>query len=111
MNERTAHEARFEAIRDRLCTSEKEVEPGPMMSAPGIRYRNKVFAFFYNESMCFRLGKAYDPDAEGLDEWEPLNPFKKKPPLAGWFVVPHTQARRWNELADQALERLREDLG
>jgi len=87
-----------------------EVWPGRMMSAPGIQYREKVFAFFRKGAMVFRLGKGYAIESVGVQEYSLLNPFKDRPPMAAWFVVPHSEAQHWTRLAEIALERLMEEL-
>lgn len=93
----------FDRITDRLRRTQRGVTPGPMMSSPGLRLNGKVFAFFYNDQMVFRLGKEFDPGAAGLRDWKPLNPFKNKPPLPGWYVIAYSEQARWNDLADRAL--------
>ena len=97
----------FEEITERLRRENRGVTPGPMMSSPGIRWNKKVFAFYYSEQMVFRLGKEFDPPTAGIKNWKPLNPFKNKGPLPGWFVLPYSEKSRWNDLADQALANMR----
>jgi hypothetical protein len=76
---------------------------GKMMSSPALQYRGKVFAFFHQEAMTFKLGKSFDPDAYGLREWSYLNPFKNKPPMRAWVVVEATEKDQWPALTEQAL--------
>lgn len=78
-----------------------------MMSSPGIVRNKKVFAFFWNDDMVFRLGKGYDPATLKVKTWRFLNPFKDKPPMTGWFVVPPSEISRWEKLARAALEAMR----
>ncbi len=78
------------------------------MSSPGIRYKNKVFAFYYREAMVFRLGREFDSTTMGIHDYQLLSPFKTRPPLVGWFVIPPTHLPQWEELARLALERMRE---
>ncbi|MEM2139504.1 MAG: hypothetical protein QXJ74_04690 [Nitrososphaera sp.] len=85
----------------------KGVKVGRMMSAPGITSGGKVFAFYWKKEMIFRLGKEFDAVAFGLKEWHLLNPFKERPPMAGWFCVPYSESRHWEELARRALKALR----
>ena len=81
----------------------KDVHPGKMMSSPGLKYQNKVFAFFHKNTMGFRLGPEFDPEHHGLQTAHLLNPFKNKPPLRGWYIIESTESDRWNELSDLAL--------
>jgi hypothetical protein len=43
----------FREITGVLAGSEADVEEGRMMSSPGIKYRNKVFAFYHNREMIW----------------------------------------------------------
>lgn len=47
----------------------ESISPGKMMSCEGITYKTKVFAFYYKNAMVFKLGKGYDPNTIGIDEW------------------------------------------
>lgn len=96
----------FERIRTLLSTQEG-VAPGKMMSSEAIRYNDKVFAFFHNEMMTFKLGTRFDPADMGIDEWLPLGPFKTKPPLKGWFMIPEKHKDKWPQLAEMALLKMR----
>ncbi len=80
-----------------------DVAHGKMMSSPGLKCNNRVFAFEMKDGMGFRLGPDFDPDAAGLQSARPLSPFKTKPPLKGWYIVGEAEQSRWEELAGQAL--------
>jgi len=85
----------------------KDVEIGKMMSAPGIRYKNKNYAFFYEAQMCFKLGKNYDISTHGITKWSYLSPFKTKPPMTAWYNVESTHSSEWAALAEIALEKMK----
>ena len=61
MISRDQEEILFRKIAEKLATENDSVSPGKMMSSPGIKCKNKVFAFYYNKQMVFRLGKEFDP--------------------------------------------------
>ena len=82
------------------------VNPGKMMSSPAIRYKTKVFAFYHNYEMIFRMGKDFDPSIFKLEEYSILNPFKKKAPLYGWFQVPISESKKWKSLAIYAYDNI-----
>lgn len=103
-------EALFQLIVARMTGGDPEVTAGKMMSSPGIKFKNKVFAFFYRGEMVFRLGKDFKPESAGLTHYSLLNPFKSKPPLAGWFQIPFVHADRWPALAENALAKMRAEL-
>lgn len=92
----------FEYLVDQY-TKQAGVARGKMMSSPALKAKGKVFAFFHNERMTFKLGKDFDPDVYGLVDWKYLSPFKNKPPMKGWISVPFTQKKEWSKLTNQAL--------
>lgn len=96
----------FQDIISSLSTTNQNVAEGNMMSSPGIRYKNKVFAFYHNQSMIFKLGKGFDIGAIGVKEYKFLNPFKKKPPMTAWFEVSSIEADKWSELAEIAMNNM-----
>jgi hypothetical protein len=102
--------SRYQEIADRLSLDRAEVGQGRMMSSPGLSYRGKYFAFVQGGAMVFRLGKEITPEELGLASVRPLNPYKTKPPVAGWFVVDESEQDRWEDLARRALARMEADL-
>ncbi len=94
----------FNRIADDFAASNPDVRLGKMMSSPGLTCNGKVFAFIGKEGMGFRLGLAFDPVAFGLRNPKPLNPFKTKPPLKGWYIVAEAEQDKWEALAARALE-------
>ncbi|NKB60468.1 MAG: hypothetical protein GKS00_29530 [Alphaproteobacteria bacterium] len=93
----------FERIVAQFTAAHADVVAGKMMSAPGLKCNDKVFAFHTKDGMGFRLGPTFDPKAYGLREAAPLNPFKTKGPLKGWYVVNANEIDQWEGLAEQAL--------
>lgn len=100
-------EAKFKSVCESLCGAETGVSEGPMMSSPGLKFKNKVFAFYYNDEMVFRLGKGYHIEQHGISEFTHLSPFKNKPPMAGWFCIDEKYSQVWETLAYEALEVMR----
>jgi hypothetical protein len=101
----TEAQAMFEFLLDKFSKLDG-VAPGKMMTAPAIKSKGKVFAFFYEEEMTFKLGKDFEPDAFGLENWSYLSPFKNKPPMTAWFAVPFSQKEVWEELTQMALSKI-----
>ena len=56
----------FDSIVNSFLKKEKKITFGKMMSSPALKINNKVFAFFYEDQMCFRLGEEFDPKAFGV---------------------------------------------
>jgi len=100
----------FNEIRQLFINRHQGVSPGKMMSSAAVTYNDKVFAFFSRKKkMVFKLGKDFDPIREDYDI-QVFNPFKKRPPLYGWFEVTYDHKDRWANLAEQALEKLKAEL-
>lgn len=103
-------EKQFLQIIDELSNFDSNIKPGKMMSAPGIKYKSKVFAFYYNQEMVFRLGKDFDPESEGISEFSYLNPFKNKPPMKGWLQIGFQYENKWLPLANKAYQLMKRKL-
>ena len=106
-----AAEHAWHQLAERLVASESDVELGRMMSAEAVTCRGKVFAFRSTKTgtagMGFRLGRDYDFATLPTDQWAHLAPFKTKPPMKDWIIVPDAQAEHWPMLAKSALEIMR----
>jgi hypothetical protein len=96
----------FQAIAEKLAAESQAITVGKMMSSPGIRYDNKVFAFFYKEGMVFRFGRGFDPATMGIHDYQLLSPFKTRPPLLDWFEISSAYMQQWEALARVALQRM-----
>lgn len=89
-----------------LVSQEKGVILGKMMSSPGLKFNDKVFAFFHQKNMVFKLESSKILDDLGIS-YDLLNPFKTKPPLKGWFVVNSLFTDNWEMLTKEALELMK----
>jgi hypothetical protein len=96
----------FLKISKKLEKENRSVRPGKMMSSPGIKYKDKVFAFYHKKQMVFRLGKGFDPNSFKIKKYSLLNPFKNKAPMSGWFEIPFSEQTKWEILARDALRNL-----
>ena len=56
----TKSENRFFEIASMLSGEDKNILTGNMMSSPGIKYKNKVIAFYHRDEMVFWVGKDAD---------------------------------------------------
>ena len=100
----------FNSITEKLSKTHHLVTRGKMMSAPGIRYKNKVFAFYYDKEMIFRLGKDFGPETFGVKKYRLLNPFKNKAAMKNWFQIPFSEKAKWEKLVIYALNVLSDEL-
>lgn len=87
------------------------VKLGKMMSAPGIRYKDKNYAFFFKEKVGFKLGKEFNIDGYELSQWEHLSPFKTKPPLTAWYIIGVDDVHVWEEFAALAFDYIKAEIG
>ncbi|WP_105616519.1 hypothetical protein [Vallitalea okinawensis] len=97
----------YDNIAAKLVTDIDDIAYGKMMSSPAITFNKKVFAFYYKEKMVFKLGKEFDFTPYTISDYELLNPFKNKPPLAGWYVIDAQYSEKWEELALLAYDKLK----
>ncbi len=96
-------ELHFRAIAETLAKENDSVTLGKMMSSPGIKYKDRVFAFYHYQAMTFRLGRNVTPEAFGVRNYSLLAPFKTRSPMMDWFQVASADRQRWEELARYAL--------
>ena len=100
----------FKFIAGKFESEYRNVSQGPMMSCPGIRYKNKVFAFYYKDKMVFKLGKDFNPEQYGVTEYSLLNPFKNKAPMKAWFEIPFKESANWEKLTLFALNQIKKEV-
>ena len=100
----------FHKITENLSKKYRLVKTGKMMSAPGISYKKKFFAFYYKNEITLRLGKDFVPKDHGIKKWKYLNPFKKKAPMKNWFQLPYSEKKNWKKLAVVAMETIKEEI-
>lgn len=106
----TEEENLFNNIADKYAADYKHVARGPMMSSPGIRYKNKNFAFFHKNEMTFKLGKTFNAKANGIRKVKYLSPFKTKPPLKAWYIISGEQKDLWENLTSLAFEYIQQEV-
>lgn len=101
-------EQRFRSIAALLTNENSAITLGKMMSSPALHYQGKVFAFYYDKKMVFRLGRNFQPELFDIRHYSLLAPFKTKPPMVDWFVIPFDDQHRWEEMSRYALGYLTE---
>lgn len=103
--------AQFETLAEELIKQHEHITFGKMMSSPAITYKGKVFAFYHNEGMVFRLGREFDIQAHDIQNYTHLSPFKTKPPMRDWFCISADHADKWSQLAQEALMVMQAKVG
>ena len=56
--------------------------------------------------MVFKLDQQAEQTRHQYPGSDYLNPFKNKPPMKGWLVVPSEFQQSWYQLAQQAYENI-----
>lgn len=97
-------------IGNTLVAKNPTITHGKMMTSPGLKYKNKVFLFFHNNAITFKLGKEFDPEKNGIERWDFLSPFKNKPPMRAWFELPYSEKDKWEAMAFLALEKMKDQM-
>lgn len=97
----------FHQLREQIIAEHEGTHTGTMVGAPGIQFDKKNFTFYYRKAVAFRLGRDFEPESEGIHQYELLNPFKNKPPMKDWFVIGLDYREQWPLLAQIALQKIK----
>jgi len=96
-------------LKKQMLSNSKVIE-GKMMSSDALKYKSKVFVFFWKDQLGCKLGKAYDLKTLGISKWEYLSPFKSKPPMKSWYMIDQEHADQWLNISKRALGQLEREL-
>ena len=100
----------FNKIANKFSKEQRLVKLGKMMSAPGLSYNKKFFAFYYKKQITLKLGKDFTPKFHGIKKWKYLNPFKNKAPMKNWYQIPFSEKEKWGKLTKYAMNSISEEL-
>ncbi len=92
----------FNGILKEITRDRPQVHLGNMMRSPALALENKVFAFYHQQSMVFKLDQQAPFYKEKFPGADYLSPFKNRPPMKGWVVVPADYQHHWKSLAEEA---------
>ncbi len=81
---------------------------GKMMTASGLKWKTKVFAFFYEDAMTFKLGKDYAIEDHEIADFAFLSPFKTKPPMKAWYIISAKYMDKWESLTNIAYRKIKQ---
>lgn len=81
------------------------------MSSDGLKVKDKVVLFFWQDTLILKLGREYDLTAFGINEKRYLSPFKNKPPMYDWLMIGGEYLDQWKILAKEALRIAGVDVG
>jgi hypothetical protein len=95
---------RFDEIADDILARNGDVELTQMMGMPALKRGGKLWVGFWKGEMVFKLtDKARHAEALALDGAHLFDPGERGRPMKEWVVVPEQHAKRWPQLAEQAL--------
>lgn len=103
-------EQKYARLAEKFVMVHDGVEHGNMMRTPVLTWGGKVFAFHSargkQAGMGFRLGRDYDFSSLPTENWAHLAPFKTKPPMKDWVLLPPSEADHWPAMTLTALKRM-----
>jgi hypothetical protein len=95
---------RFDEIADDILARNGDVELTQMMGMPALKRSGKLWVGFWKGEMVFKLtDKTRHAEALALDGAHLFDPGERGRPMKEWVVVPEQHAKRWPQLAEQAL--------
>ena len=103
--------ALFFSIMQSLEKRHTHVAVGSLLSAPAIEYKGRAFAVCCQDRMLVKL---CDPEVfsdRGIHAAQEYRPFNKGIVLNSWRQVHYYYHSDWADLAELALESMREELG
>jgi hypothetical protein len=98
-----ATEKVYEAIEAEL-TSKKEVSAGNLFGKACVKLGTKALVAFHKNEMVFKLTAADQKEIialKGAHLWDPSGSGR---PMKEWTCLPEVHAKKWPELAGQALK-------
>jgi hypothetical protein len=95
---------RFDEIADDILARNDDVELTQMMGMPALKRRGKLWVGYWNGVVAFKLTDAAERKAAlALDGAHLFDPGERGRPMKEWVAVPEKHAKRWAQLAEQAL--------
>lgn len=97
-----------------LCARMETVHPhlrkSTLLSAPSIEYKGRAFAMIHDDRIVLKIRWQDMPDTVTLG-WQPYKPYGRPMYLQNWVEVPFYFHDDWPDLAEQALDDLKDHLG
>jgi len=95
---------RFDEIADDVLARNGDVELTQMMGMPALKRGGKLWVGYWKGEIAFKLTDTTEREAAlALDGARLFDPGERGRPMKEWVVVPERHAKRWPQLADQAL--------
>ena len=94
--------ALFDQIARDLAVKYDGIATGQMFGTACIKTHGRAFAAFFQGDIALKLAGESHRTALGLAGAQLWDPSGKHRPMKEWVQIPHTHAREWPSLADQA---------
>jgi hypothetical protein len=94
--------ALFDQIARDLAVKHADVATGQIFGKACIKIQGKAFAAFFQDAIALKLVGESHRIALGLAGAQLWDPSGKQRPMKEWVQIPHTHAREWPSLAEQA---------
>ena len=93
--------AEYDALVDEMVAT-SPARSGAMFGMPCLKINGKAFAGFYQDAMVFKLSGPQHGTALALTGAHLFDPMGGRP-MKEWVVVPSAEAKRWPDLARDAM--------
>jgi len=100
----------FNHVIDQLEQRYSHLARGQMLSSPAIEYKGRAFAFCHKDNMIIKYDDRQVLVNIGIRATQDYRPFTNRVSLSRWCEVPFYYHADWTELAEMALDALKEEI-
>lgn len=86
------------------------IRKSTLLSSPSMEYKGRAFAMVYEDRIVLKLNGQELPATAALG-WQYHRPYGRPVYLQNWVEVPYYFHHDWPDLAEQALDHLKDVLG
>ena len=100
----------FNLVIDDLEQRYSHLARGQMLSSPAIEYKGRAFAFCQKDNMIIKYHDRQVLVNIGIRATQDYRPFTNRMSLSRWCEVPFYYHADWTELAEMALDAMKEEI-
>ena len=100
----------FNHVIDELERRYTHLGRGQMLSSPAIEYKGRAFAFCQKDNMIIKYNDRQLLVNIGIRGTQDYRPFTNRVTLSQWCEVPFYYHADWTELAEMALDALKNEI-
>jgi hypothetical protein len=94
----------------RMESHHPHIRKSTLLSAPSMEYKGRAFAMIHDDRIVLKLD-GRDLETSGVLAWQYYKPYGKPIYLQNWVEVPFYFHHDWPNLAERALDDLKDSLG